>query len=136
LFSVHETAVTDSAPYSSQDWPVDNEIVQSEDDHSRLSAAAGHLQSHEQVYSFIDEGNTPSSSALADQEPTLLAAVAQRRKTLFIDERPARLAHTSTQATTPLKRPTNDATVPKRTDEDVQGIGMEIEGALQKETPI
>ena len=87
---------------------------------------------------MIDEGNTPSFSALADQEPTLPAAAAQRRKTLFIDERPARLAHTSTQATTPLKRKrsTNDATVPKRTDEDVWGIGMEIERALQKETPI
>ena len=57
---------------------------------------------------------------------------------MFIDEKPTRLAQTLTQATTPLqkKRPTNDATVPKRTDEDVRGIGMEIEGALQKETPI
>ena len=138
LFSVYETAVTDSAPYSSQDWPVDNEIVQSEDYHSRLPASTNHLQSHEQVYSLIDEGNTTSSSALADQEPTLRAAAAQRRKTLFTDEKPARLAHTSTQATTPLKkkRPTNDATVPKRMDEDVRGIGMEIEGAVQKETPI
>ena len=87
---------------------------------------------------MIDEGNTTISSALADQEPTLRAAAAQRRKTLFTDERPARLAQTLTQTTTTLqkKRPTNDPTVPKRTDEDVRGIGMEIESALQKEAPI